>query len=109
VQPERLYRLLQAAVGIRAAVALREPQRDLIGDVQPAERIAGIGVGAGDALDRRHDPAVDEAEGHRDRRGVGHVVQAIWSATESASVSIASPGLDTVSGPEVGAPRCWTT
>ena len=30
-------------------------------------------------------------------------------ATASASFSIASPGLETVSGPLVGAPRCWTT
>ena len=31
------------------------------------------------------------------------------SATASASFSMASPGFETVSGPLVGAPRCWTT
>ena len=33
----------------------------------------------------------------------------IESATESASVSSVSPGCETVSGPLLGAPRCWTT
>ena len=82
VQPERLDDGLQALVGVRRRLAVREPQRDLVGDVQAAERIARIGIRPGDALDRRHHAAVDEAEGDRRLRLrqlrrdlVGHVVR----------------------------------
>ena len=64
VQPELGDDVVQPRVGVRDAVALGEPERDLVGDVQAPERIAGIGVGAGDPLDRRHHAAVDEAEGN---------------------------------------------
>src|SRR3954467_12576911 len=43
------------------------------------------------------------------RRGCPAFIYAILSATDSASFSMASPGFETVSGPLVGAPRCWTT
>ena len=108
IQPERLDDALQALVGVRRRLAVGEPQRDLVGDVQPAERIARIGIRAGDPLDRRHHAAVDEAERDRGLLRLRHY-GAILSATSSASRSMESPGFETVSGPLVGAPRCCTT
>ena len=108
IQAERLDRALQALVGVRRRLAVREPQRDLVGDVQAAERIARIRIRARDPLDRRHHAAVDEAEGDRGLLRFCHY-GAILSATSSASRSIESPGFETVSGPLVGAPRCCTT
>ena len=100
VEAERLARrCCRRSSASETTVALRQPQRDLVGDVEPAERVAGVGVRARDALDRRHHAAVDEAEG--DLRGTSGT-DASPSATSSASRSIASPGLETVSGPLVG-------
>ena len=44
IQPERGDHELQALVGVGGRVALREPQRDLVGDVEAAEGVAGVGV-----------------------------------------------------------------
>ena len=82
-------------------------QRPVVGDVEAAERVGRVRVARRDALDRRHDAAVDEVEA--DGGGRRHGAQATSPATASASLSIASPGCDTVSGPLVDEPRCCTT
>ena len=107
VQPERGGDGGEAVVGARGGLPARELQGGLVGDVEAAERIGRVGVVGGDPLHGGHHAAVDEVEADR----LGHVAntQAIESATESASVSRASPGWETVSGPVLAAPRCWTT
>ena len=107
VQPERGRDGGEPVVGARRGLPARELQRGLVGDVEAAERVGRVGVVGGDPLHRGHHAAIDEVEADR----LGHLAntQAIESATESASVSSASPGLETVSGPVLAAPRCWTT
>jgi hypothetical protein len=67
VQAERAGRGLEPVVGARRRVAAGEPQRDLVGDVEAAERVARIRVARRDALDRAHHAAVDEVEGNGGR------------------------------------------
>ena len=107
VQPERGRDGLQPVVGARRGLAARELQRRLVGDVEAAERVGRVGVVGRDALHRGHHAVIDEVEA--DPRSHLTNTQAIESATESASVSSASPGLETVSGPVLAAPRCCTT
>ena len=110
VEPERLRDVREPVVGVRDGVAAAQLERAVVGDVEPAERVGRVRVVGRHPLDRRHHAAVDEVEADGRRTGRCHAAaQAIRSATESASRSIASPGCDTESGPLAEEPRCWTT
>ncbi len=65
VEPERARRGPQPLVGARRGVALRQPQRGLVRDVEAAERVARVRVRRRDALDRSDHAAVDEVEADR--------------------------------------------
>ena len=105
VEPERRGHVREPVVGVGDRLAARQLERAVVGDVEAAERVGRVRVRRRDALDRRHHAAVDEVEADADRSAI----RRCWSATESASRSIASPGCDTLSGPLALAPRCWTT
>ena len=103
VEPEPRARLGEPGVRVVGPRVGGERQRLVVGDVQPAQRVAGVriprprarrGLSAGRRGTRSGRPRRRQPTSSR--------------ATPSAWTSSASPGFETTSGPDSGARRCWS-
>ena len=82
-----------------------ERERLVVGDVEPAKRVARVRVALPAACSTRARSRASKEGEADDRRGLSRRAH---GATPSASTSSDSPGFETTSGPDIGAPRCWS-
>ena len=102
--PSRAPASARRASASSALRVRRERERLVVGDVEPAQRVAGVRVPRGRALDVGSQPCVEE----READGRSGVSRRARGRRHPPGPRVRSPGFETTSGPDSGAPRCWS-